>query len=304
MGGAMVCGRMQDANERANLPPQQELQIERINYGRPPLPNNNNNNRPPGIDTNVNTNNMRLSTPHQKIRVSSIDYTPVGEEKTKFPFYCPLCLYYFSDTIMETSCCKNYVCHDCAVHFLKGKEGLPKTLTVVPKKLPCGLRCPHCNTENVNLSYVQKGTKIRSYTTSPSTQARMQALETGLMLKEPETNSPEHGKVLSVDGIRKNNINDNKNNDNNNNDIRTEEIEQGQQEINMEVVTLDDSLGLPGVLPNETQLIKSPRQRNTNVVVVVEEKQQQQEEEQEEESHVNNNNNNTDDIVTNAITTN
>lgn len=66
MGGAMVCGRMQDANERANLPPQQELQIERINYGRPPLPNNNNNNRPPGIDTNVNTNNMRLSTPHQK----------------------------------------------------------------------------------------------------------------------------------------------------------------------------------------------------------------------------------------------
>ena len=44
---------------------------------------NNNNSRPPQIDTH-NRANVRLSTPHQKIRVSSIDYTPMGEEKRSF----------------------------------------------------------------------------------------------------------------------------------------------------------------------------------------------------------------------------
>ena len=265
----MVCGRAQDADFNANVPPPQELRIQRLDYGRPPLAQNNNNSRPPQIDTH-NRANVRLSTPHQKIRVSSIDYTPMGEEKTKFPFYCPLCLYYFSDTIMETSCCKNYICHDCAVHFLKGKEGLPKNLSVVPKKLPPALRCPHCNTEKVSLSYVQKGKKIRSYTTSPSTQARIEALENGFSAKQPETVSPESNKAeKSSDGSDSmpNALDD-----------RTEKEDSGDsgtnnssgvvtafnttQEMEMEAVNLDDSVGLPGVVPNEARLVKSPRQQD------------------------------------------
>eukprot|EP00944_MAST-04C_sp_MAST-4C-sp1_P005778 g5778.t1 len=269
MGGAMVCGRVQDADFNANVPPPQELRIQRLDYGRPPLAQNNNNSRPPQIDTH-NRANIRLSTPHQKIRVSSIDYTPMGEEKTKFPFYCPLCLYYFSDTIMETSCCKNYICHDCAVHFLKGKEGLPKNLSVVPKKLPPALRCPHCNTEKVSLSYVQKGMKIRSYTTSPSTQARIEALENGFPAKEPETVSPESNKVeKGLDGSDKmpNVLDDRTENENggdgstdNNNDAVT--TFNTVQNMEMQAVSLDDSVGLPGVVPNEARLVKSPRQQN------------------------------------------
>jgi hypothetical protein len=295
MGGAMVCGRVQDANGNAHLPPQQELQIQRINYGRPPLANNNNNNRPPFINTNVNNNNnnIRISTPHQKIRVASIDYTPVGPEKDKFPFYCPLCLYYFSETIMETSCCKNYVCHDCAVHFLKGKEGLPKNITVVPKKLPAALRCPHCNTENLNLTYVQKGTTVRSYTTSPSTQARIEALQNGLSLvKQPETNSPENNK-LGEDSTSKNSVNVE-----NNNERSEENSSNNKGNDNFEVVNLDDSVGLPGVLAsNNGRLSKTPRQQERRNVT------NSTEETENEGQILVENNNNSNDVTTNAIVT-
>jgi hypothetical protein len=156
------------------------------------------------------------------------------------------------------------------VHFLKGKEGLPKNLSVVPKKLPPALRCPHCNTEKVSLSYVQKGMKIRSYTTSPSTQARIEALENGFPAKEPETVSPESNKVeKGLDGSDKmpNVLDDRTENENggdgssdNNNDAVT--TFNTVQNMEMQAVSLDDSVGLPGVVPNEARLVKSPRQQN------------------------------------------
>ena len=36
--------------------------------------------------------------------------------------------------------------------------------------------------------------------------------------------------------------------------------------MEMQAVTLDDSVGLPGVVPNETRLVKSPRQQNLGEV--------------------------------------
>eukprot|EP00943_MAST-04B_sp_MAST-4B-sp1_P007783 g7783.t1 len=194
---------------------------------------------------------------------------------------------------METSCCKNYVCHDCAVHFLKGKEGLPKNITVVPKKLPAALRCPHCNTENLNLSYVQKGTTVRSYTTSPSTQARIEALQNGISLvKQPETNSPENKKLVE-DSTSKNNVNVE------NNDKRAEENSSNNEENdNMEVVNLDDSVGLPGVLAsNSGRLSKTPRQQEHKYIT-----DSTEEKEKEGETLVENNSN-TNDITTHAIVT-
>ena len=38
------------------------------------------------------------------------------------------------------------------------------------------------------------------------------------------------------------------------------------QNMEMQAVNLDDSVGLPGVVPNETRLVKSPRQQNLGEV--------------------------------------
>ena len=34
-------------------------------------------------------------------------------QQSKFPYYCPICLRYFSK-ILVSKCCKNYTCHYCA----------------------------------------------------------------------------------------------------------------------------------------------------------------------------------------------
>ena len=175
MGGAVVCGAKHAEDEEANVPVR-ELHDngQRRHAGRPPLgPGALVGGRPPAINTN-NPPVIRLSTPHEKRRVASIDYTPVGEEKNIFPYHCPLCFSYFAETIFETSCCKNYVCEGCILDFLKGKEGLPTELNAVPKKLPLSISCPHCGTAAVNFAYVAAGAVVRSYSTSPSTMAALE----------------------------------------------------------------------------------------------------------------------------------
>jgi hypothetical protein len=176
MGAAAVCGAKHAEDEGAHRAPV-EHNPERAG-GRPPLAPGNNQHRPHAIDTNIAAKQpqVRLSTPHQKIRVSSIDYTPIGEDKKKYPYNCPLCFFYFSTTIFETSCCKNYVCEGCAVDFLKGKEGLPEQLNGVPKRLPAAVCCPHCGTSGVNLQYVSQNADVRSYQTSPTTKAKIESL--------------------------------------------------------------------------------------------------------------------------------
>lgn len=46
--------------------------------------------------------------------------TPTGpEERSRFPFYCPLCMCYFS-AVYELTCCKHLVCVACAFDYLTG----------------------------------------------------------------------------------------------------------------------------------------------------------------------------------------
>ena len=46
--------------------------------------------------------------------------TPRGNEVNQFPYYCPLCMEYFSDTL-RTNCCGNYVCFPCASAYIQSQ---------------------------------------------------------------------------------------------------------------------------------------------------------------------------------------
>ena len=109
-------------------------------------------------------------------------------------FFCPLCFFYFKGTILETSCCKNYICYDCSLDFLRGKGGLDIGLMNIPRTLP-PLPCPHCSLVGVQLNYVASDAKTRSYEDSPATKARLKMIEghmhnfgapeTTVLLKQP-----------------------------------------------------------------------------------------------------------------------
>ena len=64
------------------------------------------------------------STPINKDQLSllsCINQTPIGDEKSKFQYYCPLCMRHFQETLV-VPCCNNYICFQCTVEFLGSKS--------------------------------------------------------------------------------------------------------------------------------------------------------------------------------------
>lgn len=109
--------------------------------------------------------------------MKGIDYTPMGDDKNVFKFFCPLCFRNFKCGILSTECCNNYVCYGCATGFLEGKYGLPDKLEQVPVKLPAKMPCCHCNTIGLSLKYVSSNATPRNYTDSPETQRLLEEAE-------------------------------------------------------------------------------------------------------------------------------
>ncbi len=103
----------------------------------PPAHDNNNDNNNLSVDTsnNINSSNSTPrsavvangsihSTPVSKDQLSlqsCINQTPVGDEKSKFQYYCPLCMRHFQETLV-VSCCNNYICLECTIEFLGSKS--------------------------------------------------------------------------------------------------------------------------------------------------------------------------------------
>jgi hypothetical protein len=167
--------------------------------GRPPPHNN----QPVEVDVlNHRTNHTSAgsyrrrkpppaATPLRRQKVPQIDYTPIVKaEKDKYKFSCPLCFCYFADTILTTSCCSNYTCYTCALEHSK-THGLYKKSKQLPERLQ-NVPCPHCNTANVQLKYVAAGDQVRSYDTSPATQARLNGDLNRKLSTELKEETPEH----------------------------------------------------------------------------------------------------------------
>jgi hypothetical protein len=58
--------------------------------------------------------------------VQCLPHTPRGNDISVYPYYCPLCMEYFKDTL-RTQCCGNYVCFPCASTYMQSK-GIEVTL--------------------------------------------------------------------------------------------------------------------------------------------------------------------------------
>lgn len=64
------------------------------------------------------------STPMSKEQMSLLSFinqTPVGDERSKFQYYCPLCMRHFQETLV-VPCCNNYICFECTVEYLSSKS--------------------------------------------------------------------------------------------------------------------------------------------------------------------------------------
>lgn len=59
-----------------------------------------------------------LNVDHKKPDPLSIPTTPSTKSKQTYKFYCPICFEYFKE-ILETNCCKNYVCGGCAADLIQ-----------------------------------------------------------------------------------------------------------------------------------------------------------------------------------------
>jgi hypothetical protein len=100
--------------------------------------------------------------------VAAIEYTPACTvEKSKFPYGCPLCFRHL-ESVLVTSCCKQYVCHECALAWWRTKpEG--REATKVPTQL-IRCSCPNCGGERgFVFAAVDPRARIRSFLDSPAT---------------------------------------------------------------------------------------------------------------------------------------
>jgi hypothetical protein len=65
--------------------------------------------------------NIAITSKFKLDQVESCDYLPAeSEQRSKYKYYCPICLRYFCQ-ILQSDCCMNYLCHFCA-EDLKERE--------------------------------------------------------------------------------------------------------------------------------------------------------------------------------------
>lgn len=94
-----------------------------------------------------------IESEFRKSEIKVSDFTPMGTEKNFMRYNCPICLRYF-ERILVTKCCKQYICHSCALE-LKDKD------------VNFIVTCPHCKSEELHLADVDPKETVRKYSDSP-----------------------------------------------------------------------------------------------------------------------------------------
>jgi len=99
---------------------------------------------------------------------SGMPSTPMGKDKEVFKYYCPICFIYFKD-IFRSSCCRNYVCENCALDHISTKSKNDEEYYTVPLTRLDGIPCPSCGSDHVIFEKVTEQEIPRSYQESPHT---------------------------------------------------------------------------------------------------------------------------------------
>lgn len=111
---------------------------------------------------------------NERIRIMRLNLpsTPSASTRKSHKFYCPICMDYYME-ILQSGCCKNYICSNCAKGFVGKKLG--HVVHSIPT-IQLDIECPLCNTDDVILLPVMVGSmeNVRSYQESPQTKALMQ----------------------------------------------------------------------------------------------------------------------------------
>jgi hypothetical protein len=109
-----------------------------------------------------------VDTTPEKKALNRVEYTPMGAEKEVFKYYCPLCMFYYEE-VQQSGCCKNYICYQCAVQYVAGKGAVGTNIKSLPKSLK-SISCPHCATDDLELTTVCKSAAVRLYHDTPTGQ--------------------------------------------------------------------------------------------------------------------------------------
>jgi len=95
---------------------------------------------------------MQIISAVKEKDVEYMDHTPENDAALAgHPFECPIC-YRFGDHILKTRCCRQYICHSCA---LKLRLGFARS------------SCPHCRQQPLILIDPQHDSPVKCYRDSP-----------------------------------------------------------------------------------------------------------------------------------------
>jgi len=119
--------------------------------------------------TVTNTPRRRPSRPNLYLRSApsgpkfeeGLSHTPLPTERKIYQYYCPLCMCHHKK-ILEASCCKHYMCHQCT-HDMLCAKGMDAAIHFDPGNLPVQMDCPHCMQPNLALNVVAEGNQVRTY---------------------------------------------------------------------------------------------------------------------------------------------
>jgi len=104
-----------------------------------------------------NRTKLSVITKFANSEIMTQEYTPKKPSlREVYRYNCPLCMRFFN-TMLETSCCKNYICHGCASELQRYEE----------TQTGFEVRCPHCNEEELQLEDVDPKAKVKTYSDSP-----------------------------------------------------------------------------------------------------------------------------------------
>jgi len=96
---------------------------------------------------------MQIHSAVKEKDVEYLDKTPEdGDDLITHPFECPIC-YRFSDHILHAHCCRQYICHTCALRL---HSGFIRS------------SCPHCRTQPLVLVDPTPTDPVRCYRDSPT----------------------------------------------------------------------------------------------------------------------------------------
>ena len=102
-------------------------------------------------------NKVRIKTKVAKKNVKFIvDYPNEVEQQKVFKYCCPICLRYFN-TILVSTCCKNYICRFCIGEMAR-KAKNNKAFVI---------KCSHCFVSEFKLEDVKPGDPVKIYTDTP-----------------------------------------------------------------------------------------------------------------------------------------